>query len=85
MLSFPLAPMLYSLDRTEAPLKARVIGTGAQLVLIAPLVWMFGLVGAAAAQVLGYGVSFVLMMGSLYGEYRRLRGNSRPVAGEVLR
>lgn len=79
MLSFPLPPMLYSLDRTEAPLKARAIGTGCQILLIAPLVWALGLVGAAAAQVIGYAVSMIAMMMSLHGEYRRVRTRSGAV------
>jgi O-antigen/teichoic acid export membrane protein len=73
MLSFPLAPMLYSLDRPEAPVKARLIGTGAQLILMIPFMAAFGLVGAAAASVIGYAVGMVAMMLSLQQEYHRVR------------
>jgi O-antigen/teichoic acid export membrane protein len=79
MLSAPLAPTLYTLDRPEVPLRARLLGTGAHLLFIAPLTWKFGLVGTAMAFVIGYTVSLIYMMVTLTGIYRRLR---RPAANQ---
>src|SRR3954466_8981470 len=73
MLNFPLSPMLYSLDRPEAPAKARLSGTAVHFLLIIPLIAGYGLNGAAVAQVIGYVISMVLMMMWLAGEYRRVR------------
>jgi O-antigen/teichoic acid export membrane protein len=73
MLNFPLAPTLYSLDRPEAPAKARLTGTAIHFILIVPLIGWLGLDGAALAYLLGYAISMALMMLSLFGEYRRVR------------
>ncbi len=73
MISFPIAPMLYALDRSEAPLRARVVGTILYLLLIFPFSARFGLIGAAAAAVAGYAITVGLMAISLAREYRRLR------------
>jgi O-antigen/teichoic acid export membrane protein len=73
MLTFPLAPTLYSLDRPEAPARARLTGTAIHFILIVPLIGWIGLDGAALAYVLGYAISMLLMMRSLLGEYRRVR------------
>jgi O-antigen/teichoic acid export membrane protein len=71
--SFPLPPMLYALDRPDAPLKARLIGTIMLFVVIAPLAWRFGVDGAAIALVIGNIVIVATMMWQLRGEHRRVR------------
>jgi O-antigen/teichoic acid export membrane protein len=71
--SFPLPPMLYALDRPDAPLTARLIGTGAYFVIIAPLCWQFGVVGAAVAFVIGNAATVLVMMWQLRREHRRVR------------
>ena len=53
MVSFPLTPMLYALDRPDAPLKARAVGTVVYLAIVAPLCWRFDTAGAASALVIG--------------------------------
>jgi O-antigen/teichoic acid export membrane protein len=77
VLSFPLPPMLYALDRPDAPLKARLSGTIAYFLVIAPLCWNFGVNGAAIAFVLGNATTVGMMMWQLLGEHRRVRG-ARP-------
>jgi O-antigen/teichoic acid export membrane protein len=72
MLSFPIPSMLYALDRPDAPLKARLIGTICYLASVAPLTWQFGLTGAAAAFVIGYSVMLATLLVQLGREYRRL-------------
>jgi O-antigen/teichoic acid export membrane protein len=71
--SFPLPPMLYALDRPDAPLTARLIGTLAFFILIAPLAWRFGVVGAAIAFVIGNAATVFVMMWQLRQEHRRVR------------
>jgi O-antigen/teichoic acid export membrane protein len=71
--SFPLPPMLYALDRPDAPVTARLLGTLAFFVLIAPLSWEFGLVGAAVALVIGNATSVAVMMWKLLRERQRVR------------
>jgi len=71
--SFPLPPMLYALDRADAPLKARLAGTLIFFAAIAPLAWNFGVEGAAIAFVLGNVGTAAMMMAQLQGEYRRVR------------
>ncbi|MBA3668654.1 MAG: lipopolysaccharide biosynthesis protein [Sphingomonas sp.] len=73
MISFPITPMLYALDRSEAPLRARVVGTVLYLLLIFPLSARFGLIGAAAAAAAGYAISVGITAMSLASEHRRLR------------
>jgi O-antigen/teichoic acid export membrane protein len=74
VLSFPLPPMLYALDRPDAPLKARLFGTIAYFLVVAPLCWNFGVNGAAIAFVLGNLGTVGMMMWQLSGEHRRVRG-----------
>lgn len=74
--SFPMPPMLYALDRPDAPLKARLVGTILYFLIIAPLSWRLGVEGAAIAFVIGNVGTVAMMMWQLNGEYRRLR--SRP-------
>ena len=73
MVSFPFEPMLYRLDRSDAPLKARIIGTIIYFAIVAPLSWRFGVIGAAAAFVIGTAI-FVAVLGlQLWREYRKVR------------
>lgn len=71
--SFPLPPMLYALDRSDGPLKARLFGTVIYFLIIAPLCWNFGVNGAAIAIVLANVATVVTMMWQLWGEHRRVR------------
>ena len=73
VLSFPLPPMLYALDRPDAPLKARLIGTAAFFILVAPLSWQYGVVGAAVAFDLGFAATVLTLIIQLLTEYRRVR------------
>ena len=76
VLSFPMPPMLYALDRPDAPLKARLVGTILYFLIIAPLSWRLGVEGAAIAFVIGNVGTVAIMMWQLHGEYKRRR--SRP-------
>ena len=82
MATFPVAPMLYSLDRPEAPVRARLVGTIAYLLAVVPITSAFGLIGAAAAFVLGTAVTAGMMLASLLREYRRVRSQRTPLAGQ---
>src|SRR6476646_7753170 len=73
--SFPLPPMLYALDRSDGPLKARIAGAIIYFVIIAPLSWRFGVNGAAIAFVVGNAATVIAMMWQLRGEHRRVRGS----------
>jgi O-antigen/teichoic acid export membrane protein len=73
MISFPLQPMLLALDRPDAPLKARLIGTILYFLAVAPLAWQFGVIGAAAAFVVGYAAMVAVLMLQVRREYRRVR------------
>ena len=74
MVGFPLTPMLYALDRPDAPLKARAVGTVVYLCIIAPLCWRFGTAGAAGALLIGNLIIVALMMIQLRIQYRKVRG-----------
>jgi len=71
--SFPLPPMLYALDRPDAPLTARLVGTLAYFAIIAPLCWSMGVSGAAIAFVIGSAATVAVMMWQLVLEHRRVR------------
>lgn len=73
VISFPFVPMLYALGRGGAPLIARLTGTALYLVIVAPLTWHFGLVGAASAYVIGYAAMTALEGTQLRREYGRVR------------
>lgn len=73
VLSFPLPPMLYALDRPDGPLKARLFGTILYFVIIAPLCWNLGVNGAAIAFIAGNLGTVGMMMWQLRGEHRRVR------------
>jgi len=71
--SFPLSPMLYALGRSDGPLKAKLLGSAAFFVVIAPLSWTWNVTGAAVALVLANLVNTLAMMVQLRGEHRRVR------------
>jgi O-antigen/teichoic acid export membrane protein len=71
--SFPLAPMLYALGRSDGPLKAKLLGSAIFFVTIAPLSWQWDVVGAAIALVLANFANAVVMIVLLRGEHRRVR------------
>ena len=71
--SFPLTPMLYALGRSDAPLKAKLLGSAIFFVTIAPLSLAWDVVGAAIALVLANVVNSAAMMVHLRGEHRRVR------------
>jgi len=71
--SFPLPPMLYALDRPDAPVSARMIGSVVFFASIAPLCWAWKVNGAAIAFVLGSVATVAVMMFQLLREYRRVR------------
>ena len=73
VLSFPLAPMLYALGRSDGPLKAKLLGSAVFFAAIAPLSWKYGVVGAALAFVLGQTANVLALMLQLRGEHRRVR------------
>lgn len=71
--SFPLSPMLYALGRSDAPLKAKLLGSLVFFITIAPLSWALNVVGAAIALVLANLVNTGVMMVQLRAEHRRIR------------
>jgi O-antigen/teichoic acid export membrane protein len=73
MISFPLPPMLYAVDRDDAPLTARIVGTIIYFAIVAPLSWKFGVAGAAAAFVIGTAVMVVILGLQVWREYHRVR------------
>jgi O-antigen/teichoic acid export membrane protein len=73
VISFPLPPMLYALDRSDAPLKARLTGLVIYFAAIAPLCWRLGVKGAAIAFVIGNVAMVATMALMLRGEHRRVR------------
>ena len=73
MISFPLPPMLYAVGRDDAPLTSRVVGTIVYFALVAPLSWEYGLIGAAAAFVIGTAVMVAVLAAQVWGEYHRVR------------
>ena len=73
MISFPLPPMLYAVDRADAPLTARIVGTIVYFAIVAPLSWQLGVAGAAAAFVIGTAVMVVILAMQVWREYHRVR------------
>lgn len=73
MVAFPMAPMLYALDRAKVPLIASAVGALIYLAAIFPLASQYGLLGAGAAFVLGRAVLVVIMAEALRRQYRGLR------------
>ena len=73
ILSFPLPSMLYALERPDGPLKARLLGTVAYFIIVAPLAWRFGVTGAAGAFVIGFAVMVLALVMQVRSEHRRVR------------
>jgi O-antigen/teichoic acid export membrane protein len=71
--SFPLTPMLYALGRSDGPLKAKLLGSAAFFITIAPLSWEWDVTGAAVALVLANIVNTGVMLLQLRVEHRRVR------------
>ena len=71
--SFPLPSMLYALDRPDAPLKAKLVGTVVYFLCIAPLCWRFGVLGAATAFVLANLTMALILAFQARTEYARVR------------
>ena len=71
--SFPLAPMLYALGRSDGPLKAKLLGSVLFFMAIAPLSWRWGVIGAAIALVLANVANTGAMLLQLRTEHRRVR------------
>ena len=72
--------MLYALDRPDAPLTARLVGSAVFFLSIAPLSWTLGVSGAAIAFVLGSVATVLVMLVQLQREYHRVRP-AKPAAG----
>jgi O-antigen/teichoic acid export membrane protein len=73
MLSFPLTPMLYALDRPDGPFKAHLFGTILYFAIVAPLSWRFGVTGAATAFVIGDLAMAAALASQVAVQYRRVR------------
>jgi O-antigen/teichoic acid export membrane protein len=73
VISFPLPPKLYALDRSDAQVKARLTGAILFFLVIAPLCWKYGVNGAAIAFVTGNLATVAIMVWQLRGEHRRSR------------
>ncbi|WP_260483969.1 lipopolysaccharide biosynthesis protein [Sphingomicrobium flavum] len=73
LISFPLPPTLYALDKPSAPLIARAVGVAVFLALVAPLSAAYDLVGAAAAYLLGNVIMVAIMIVQTWREYRRIK------------
>jgi len=78
--TFGLPSMLYALDRPDAPLKAKIAGALVYAAVVVPLTLHFGVIGAAAAYVICFAVSALILVVQLAVEYRRVRGSGRSVA-----
>lgn len=73
VITFPVTPMLYALQRTEVPLIARSLGVGIFLLALYPLCISMGLVGAGVAFLLGQIVAIAWMVRSLHRQYLIVR------------
>jgi len=73
ILSFPLTPMLYALDRADGPLQARIIATAVYFAIVAPLCWKLDTMGAAIAMVAAHGVMVAILIVTVWREHRRVR------------
>lgn len=73
ILSFPLAPMLLTLNKPGAPLKARLAGVIVYFLIVAPLCWRFDTIGAAIAMAVGHFVMVAILLVMLRREHRRVR------------
>ena len=73
IVAFPFPPMLYALDRPDAPLKARIVGVLVYAAIVAPMCWQLDVVGAALAMVISQVVMVIVMLVYLRREHRRVR------------
>ena len=71
--TFPLAPMLYALGRSEGPLRAKLLGSLLFFATIAPLSLAWDVTGAAFALVLANLANALAMLVQLGSERRRLQ------------
>ena len=72
-LAFPLPPLLYAFDRPDGPLKARLIGSATFFLIVAPMSWSMGVIGAAIAFVIGYTAFFLALVLQVWAQYRKAR------------
>jgi len=72
-IAFPLAPMLYALDKPTAPLIARSVGVLVYFASIIPLTRKWDVIGAAAAYVIGNAFVLLIMISHVYRQYLKLR------------
>jgi len=70
MVSFPLGPMCYAVNRPGVPLRARVVATVVYLLTIVPLAQHFGLNGAGFGYVVCMLLIGLQMIPPLFHEYR---------------
>lgn len=73
LVSFPLPSMLYTLDRANDPLVARLLGTVAFLIAVWPLSRLWDVVGAGVAFVINMAVMVAVMALQLFAHRRRMR------------
>jgi O-antigen/teichoic acid export membrane protein len=71
--SFGLPSMLYALDRPDAPLTAKIGGGLVYVAIVVPLTMEFGVIGAAAAYVICFAATALVLAAQLAREYRRIR------------
>jgi O-antigen/teichoic acid export membrane protein len=71
--SFGMPSLLYALDRPDAPLKAKIAGAVVYVAMVVPLTLQFGVIGAAAAYVICFVATALIMLAQLVREYRRVR------------
>jgi O-antigen/teichoic acid export membrane protein len=74
--SFPLPSMLYALDRPDAPLTARLVGTIVYFALIVPLCLRFDVTGAAIGYVMANAAMALTLVLQVWSEYRRVRSRT---------
>jgi O-antigen/teichoic acid export membrane protein len=65
--------MLYALGKAGAPLRAKIVASLVFFISLAPLCWVFGVMGAAIAFVLANAMNVGIMIFQVSGHYRRLR------------
>lgn len=70
--SFPVVPMLYTVERTGSTVTAKIFGASVFLLGVYPLCRSLGLIGAGLAFVLGELATLVFNVATLRREYGRL-------------
>lgn len=73
VLSFPLIPMLLTLDRPDVPLKSRLVGTVVYFTIVGPFCWRLDVEGAAVAMVISHAITLAVLVWYLRREHRRVR------------